>query len=120
MDKNNQLADFIKEIEEFRTARNWKQFHNLKDMLISLNLESAELLELIQWKTSEEFLEEVEKDQTSVADELADIFYWLLIISKDLNIDLAQAFKDKMKKNKLKYPVEKSFNNKSKYSNLPE
>ncbi len=118
MDKNIQLAQFTKQIEEFRNARNWKQFHNIKDMLISLNLESAELLELIQWKTSEELQAEVERDPSNVADELADIFYWLLIICKDLNIDLADAFEQKMQKNQEKYPVDKSLNNKSKYDQL--
>ena len=33
----------------FRDERDWGQFHNLKDLAVSISIESAELLEVFQW-----------------------------------------------------------------------
>ena len=68
----------------------WKQFHNPKDLAISMLLESAEVLEHFQWKNSEEMEEHLKKND-EVADELADVFYWILLMSYDLKIDLVKA-----------------------------
>ena len=108
------LEELTKKICQFRDDRDWKQFHKTKDMLISLALESSELLELAQWKTDDE----IDKDKQSIAAELADVAYWLLLISHDLEIDLPKAIEDKLAVNAEKYPVEKSKGNKNKYDKL--
>lgn len=105
-------------IVKFRNQRNWKQFHNAKDMAISLSLEASELLELCQWKTEKEADSYFKSQPSELKDELADIFYWLLLISHDYNIDLETALKAKLKKNSRKYPVSKAKNNKLKYNKL--
>lgn len=112
------IDKLTKKVLKFRDERNWKQFHSMKDMLISLNLEATELLELIQWKSEEEFSTFVETQKKAVADELSDIFYWVLLIANDLNIDLVSAFASKMEQNEKKYPVEQAKNSARKYSEL--
>ena len=109
------LEDLRKQVVEFRNDRDWKQFHNFKDMLLSLNLEVSEFSEHFQWKTDTE-VSEASKEE--LGEELADILYWILLFSEDLGIDLEQAFSAKMQKNTAKYPVEKARGNKSKYSAL--
>lgn len=102
----------------FVHERDWKQFHNPKDMAISLILESAELLELTQWKNGQELQAAMESRREAVADELADVLFWVLEIGDHFQIDLAQAFKDKLRKNAEKYPVEKARGSSKKYTEL--
>ena len=71
-------------ITKFRDARDWKQFHNPKDMSLSLVLEAAELMEHFQWRNSEEMKEYVVSHKNEVGAELADVLYWVLLISHDL------------------------------------
>ena len=112
----------IKELQEkiinFRDKRDWKQFHNPKDLAISMLLESAEVLEHFQWKNAAEMEEHLKKNRNDVADELADVFYWILLMSHDLNIDLVKAVNRKMKENEKKYPVKKAKGSHRKYTEL--
>jgi NTP pyrophosphatase (non-canonical NTP hydrolase) len=112
----------LDEIQElvlkFRDARNWKQFHNPKDTAISLVLESAEFLEHFQWKNEEEINQHLKYKKDEVSEELADVFYWVLLIAHDLDIQLGTALKKKMLKNEAKYPVEKAKGKHTKYTEL--
>ena len=105
----------MEEVVEFRDERNWQQFHNPKDLALSLSLEASELLENFQWKTSEEALDD---NFENIIDELADVVIYALLMSNELNINLEQAIKDKIRKNREKYPVNKSFGSSKKYTNL--
>lgn len=108
--------DKVKEqIIKFREDRNWKQFHTIKDLLLGLNIELAELQELVLWKNQSE-IEEI--DIHKIQDELADIFIFLTYISEHFDVDLLQAVEEKIDKNDKKYPVEKSFGNSKKYNEL--
>lgn len=102
----------------FRDERNWKQFHNPKDLAISLSLEAAGFLEHFQWKSPAEIIEHLKVHGDDVADELADVLYWVLLIAHDLKIDLVKASTAKMKKNAKKYPVDKARNQHTKYNKL--
>ncbi|KYD21406.1 MULTISPECIES: nucleotide pyrophosphohydrolase [Anoxybacillaceae] len=102
-------------IIEFRDARNWKQFHTPKDLAISLSLEAGELLENFQWKSSEEA---VKTNLENIKDEIADVVIYALLLSHELGIDMEKAVMDKIKKNEQKYPIEKSFGSKKKYTEL--
>ena len=78
---------------EFRDARDWRQFHSLRNLIISLNLEVAELLELMQWKTDAE-VEALPADlqaAEALRDECADILLYLLLVADAAGIDLAAA-----------------------------
>jgi len=115
MSELSQLTDLIL---AFRDARDWKQFHNPKDLALSLVLEAAEVLEHFQWKNPEEIEEYLKTHKGELADELADVFYWVLLMSRDLGIDLPQALKAKLAKNAEKYPVEKAKGSHLKYRRL--
>ena len=114
----DEIEKLTKQIIEFRDKRDWKQFHNLKDMALSLNLEASEVLELFQWKSEEDVKEYIKSNKEEIGDELADVLYWVLLMSHDLDIDITEALKEKMEKNKKKYPVEKAKGKNSKYTDL--
>lgn len=109
------MDELIDKIVAFRDERNWSQFHNPKDLAISLNLEASELLELFQWKSSEEA---VDQKRDEIQDELADVMYYALLMCHDLGIDPKQAVLNKLKKNAAKYPVDKAFGSNRKYTEL--
>ena len=112
------IAKFQKMAAAFRDARDWKQFHNPKDMALSLVLEAAEVVEHFQWKTPEEVQAYLKQHKGEVAEELADVLHWVVLMSHDMNIDLAKSFEAKMKKNEKRYPVEKSKGKHTKYNKL--
>ena len=114
----NNIQDLIEKIVEFRDARDWKQFHNPKDLALSLVLEAAEVLEHFQWKSKEEIEKYIVENKKDIGEELADVFYWVLLMSKDLNIDITRALENKLKKNEEKYPIEKAKGKHTKYNKL--
>jgi dCTP diphosphatase len=116
----NQIRQLQDKVIAFRDARDWKQFHNPKDLAISLVLEATEVLEHFQYKNSEEVIDHTKKHKADIAEELSDVMYHLLLFAHDLEIDLVQAFEDKLAKNALKYPVEKASGNHKKYTELAE
>lgn len=81
MSEIKKLTDLIL---AFREERDWKQFHNPKDCAISLSLEASEVLEHFQWKTPEEIKSYIETHRDDIGEELADVFYWVLLMSHDL------------------------------------
>lgn len=107
-----------KRILDFRDERDWKQFHNPKDLSLSLTLEAAELLEHFQWRNGKELEEYVEKNKDEIGEELADVLYWVLLMSHDLGIDVFEALDRKMEKNGKKYPVDKARGNHRKHTEL--
>lgn len=107
--------ELIEKIIKFRDDRNWSQFHNPKDLAISISLEAAELLELFQWNNSKET---TENNYQELQDELADILIYCTLMADKLDIDIDEAVKSKLEKNEKKYPVEKSYNSKEKYDQL--
>ncbi len=102
--EENILKKLQKLVIDFRNKRNWKKFHKPKDLAISLNLEASEFLELFQWKNDKEIKELINKDKEILGKELADVFYWILLISYDFKIDLVEAFLNKMDENRKKIP----------------
>lgn len=104
-----------KKINEFRDERDWRQFHNEKDLAISISLEAAELLELFQWNSSEET---IQTKRNEIEDELADVMIYSMMLASNLELDVEEIILNKLKKNNEKYPVEKSKGNKEKYTDL--
>ena len=113
-----ELRRMIEQVIAFRDARNWGQFHKPKDVVISLMLEAAELAEHFQWKDEAEIRRHVAAQREALGDELADVLYWVLLLSHDLEIDLGEAFSRKMEKNAAKYPVDKARDRHTKYTAL--
>lgn len=109
------MDELMKTILAFRDERNWKQFHNPKDLAISISLEAAELLELFQW--SAEDTTAVEK-RPQMKEELADVMIYCMLMADNLGIDIEEIIYDKMKKNGMKYEVQKAYGSKAKYTEL--
>ncbi|NCB64686.1 MAG: nucleotide pyrophosphohydrolase [Bacilli bacterium] len=102
-------------INKFRDDRDWRQFHNEKDLAISISLEAAELLELFQWKYPEEVREtSIER----IKEELADVLIYSHMLASNLDLDIDEIIEAKLEKNNIKYPVDKSRGNKEKYTEL--
>lgn len=117
---NKPFQHLIQQIKTFSTERDWEQFHNEKDLATALAIEASELLELFLWiekKDLPEFMNDP-KNREEVADEVADVLAYLLEFVDVTSIDLEQAFTEKFRKNALKYPVNKSKGNKTKYTKL--
>ena len=114
----SEIKQIINKIKEFRDEREWKQFHNHKDLALSLVLEATEVLEHFQWKSPQEVEQYGKDSKEEIADELADVAIYLLELSDNLGIDLKTAIANKMKKNALKYPVDKSKGKHTKYNKL--
>ena len=95
------------EINTFVDERDWEQFHSPKNLSMALSVEAAELVEIFQWQKQDEYKENREKVVNAVKDEVADIFYYVVRVCQKMNINLEDAFFEKMKKNKHKYPIDK-------------
>ncbi|RMG42271.1 MAG: nucleotide pyrophosphohydrolase [Candidatus Dadabacteria bacterium] len=110
------LSELTSLITAFRDERDWKQYHTVKDMLISLMIEASELAEHFQWKNEDQIREYLESNRENISHELADVLYWVLLIANDLDIDLENAFLDKMEINRNKYPADKVRGKSAKYT----
>jgi NTP pyrophosphatase (non-canonical NTP hydrolase) len=112
------MSDFKEissELVKFRDARDWKQFHDTKNLAIAIGIEAAELNELFLWKTVEE-AEAVEKDK--IKEELADVFTFAFLLAEKHGFDVKEIVMEKIRKNDEKYPVSKSKGNATKYTEL--
>lgn len=116
------LPELTQAILKFRDERNWAQFHSLRNLIVSLNLEAGELLELTQWKSDADMsaLQEDSDAQEALRDECADVLLYLLLIADKAGIDLEVAAHQKLEKNAAKYPIEKSYGSSRKYTQLED
>ena len=112
------LYNMQEQVKQFCEERDWDQFHNPKDLAIGLSTESNELLDLFRFKTEEQMgtmmLDSSSREK--IADELADIFFFLLRFSQMYNFDLENALNNKVNKNNAKYPVDLVKGNNNKYT----
>jgi len=112
------IKKITNKIKKFRDERDWLQFHNHKDLALSLVLEAAEVLEHFQWKSPQEVEAYGKAAKNEIADELADVAMYLFELADNLGIDLPKAIDVKMKKNAKKYPVAKAKGKHTKYNKL--
>ena len=115
-----ELTQLTEALRRFRDERNWAQFHTLRNLIVSLNLEASEMLELTQWKSDAEMraLRDDPARRQALADECADVLLYLLLIADTAGIDLAAAAREKLRKNAEKYPVDKAWGSSRKYTEL--
>lgn len=77
-------TEILKKLIDFRHERDWEQFHNPKDLAISLSLEAAEVLEWFQWKTEDDINRKLSSDKKEdLEDELADVAAYLSYLCHD-------------------------------------
>ena len=106
------ISELTQKLIRFRDARDWKQFHNPKDLAVALSIESAELLEAFLWKTSEE----ASKDK--IKEELADVLAYALLLANECGLDVAEIVLAKIEANNLKYPIDKVKGSTKKYNEI--
>lgn len=112
------IKRLTEKIKKFRDERDWKQFHNPKDVALSLVLEAAEVLEHFQWKNQKEIEEYIKTNKENIGEELADVLYWILLMCNDLEINISEALEKKIKKNERKYPINKAKGKHTKYNKI--
>ncbi|MBI3989093.1 MAG: nucleotide pyrophosphohydrolase [candidate division NC10 bacterium] len=116
------MQDLIKAVMRFRDERDWKQFHNPKDLAISVALEAAELLEHFQWKSNEEVANALKEPglKGRIGEEMADILLLLISLADVAGVDLQEAAWRKLRKNEERYPVEKAKGTAKKYDQFSD
>ena len=111
----SEILEITKALVDFRDERDWKQFHDTKNLALALSIEVAELNELFLWKTNKES-EEVDKER--LKEELADVFAYAFLLAEKHQLDVKQIVLDKIARNAEKYPVEKAKGTATKYTEL--
>lgn len=114
----SEIEELQKLIIGFRDDRDWGQFHNLKDLAIDLNGEASELLEIFKWLKDEEVQNALKekKKKEKVEEELADVFWTVLLFAHESKMDLPKILKAKIKVNEKKYPIHKAKGKANKYT----
>ena len=111
------LTNIKKEVLAFRDARDWKQFHNPKDLASAIAIETSELQEKFLWKSQKESYE-IWKNDSEVHEEFADILNFMILFAEECDIDIEKVMREKLCKNNEKYCVDKSKWNSDKYNKL--
>ena len=99
-------------LRQFNNERDWEQFHDAKNLALSISIEAAELNECFLWKNAEE------ADKAKVEEELADVFLCAIMLADKYGIDIKDICLKKIEKNAQKYPVEKEKGKAKKYNEL--
>ena len=100
-----ETENVIELLRQFVKERNWQQFHTPKNLTMALSVEVSELMEHFQWLTAEESQSLSEARKSEVAEEVADVQIYLLMLADRLGIDIESAVRAKIVKNGEKYPV---------------
>ena len=107
-------------LRDFAKKRDWEQFHSLKNLAISINLEASELLEIFQWEDDKKINSQIKKNdfKKNISDEVADIILYILRFSDIAGIDIEKSCINKIRKNEKKYPIILSKGKSTKYNKL--
>ncbi len=106
------MKEALARLRQFRDDRDWKQFHNPKDLSLALSIEASELLEVFLWKSPEQ------ANVDRVKEELADVVAYALLLADSYGLDIEQIVLDKIAQNEKKYPVSKAKGTAKKYTEL--
>ena len=114
------LDDLMTQVRSFRDTRDWKKFHTIRNLIVSVSIEAGEMLELTQWKSEEELanLASDTQEREALEQEAADIFIYLLLIADGAGFNLLDAAHRKLALNEDRYPAEKSRGKATKYTDL--
>ena len=112
------ISELTAQVNDFVTERDWEQFHSPKNLAMAMIVEAAELVEHFQWLRPEESDSLTNNKKEKIAEELADILIYTVRLADRLELDLEQSAKDKLTKNRRKYPVEKARGRATKYTEL--
>ncbi len=112
------IEDVQRKLEQFVNERDWQPFQSPKNLVMALTGEVGELVEHFQWLSQQQSLDMSKEQKQEVQDEMADVFIYLIRLADKLDIDLIEAADQKIIKNAIKYPVDKSKGNQIKYTKL--
>ena len=112
------LKQIAQQIIEFRDHRDWKQYHDPKNLASAISIEAAELLEIFLWDNAESSRLTASEKKQKIAEELADILNFSILFAHETGIDLEEAILKKLKKNAEKYPVSKAKGSSKKYDEI--
>ena len=101
------LEELKARVRAFVAERDWERFHSPKNLAMALSVEASELVELFQWLSEDESAALDAAQRRRVAEELADVLWFLVRLSDRLDIDLLEAAGRKLAENAKKYPAEK-------------
>lgn len=101
------LEELRARVRAFVAERDWERFHSPKNLAMALSVEASELVELFQWLSEDESTALDDAQRRRVAEELADVLWYLVRLSDRLDIDLLEAAGQKLAANAKKYPAEK-------------
>ena len=108
-------SETAKMVTDFRDARDWNQFHNPKDLAISISLEAAELLKVFQWSGKKT---DIAGKEDKIKEELADVFNYCILMADACGLDADEIIREKIRRNREKYPVDKAFGSSKKYTEI--
>ena len=111
-DGQNDLKEIVNALRAFNRERDWEQFHDAKNLALSISIEASELNECFLWKNADE------ADRTKVEEELADVFLCAIMLADKYDIDIKDICLKKIERNAQKYPVEKAKGKATKYDKL--
>jgi NTP pyrophosphatase (non-canonical NTP hydrolase) len=108
----SEIQEIMDKLIQFRNERDWEQFHNPKDLALAINVEAGELLELFLWKDAKD------ANKEKIKEELADVFAFAFLLADKYGFDVNEIVLEKIQKNSVRYPVEKSKGTAKKYNEL--
>ncbi|MDX1679846.1 MAG: nucleotide pyrophosphohydrolase [Akkermansiaceae bacterium] len=115
---NDSIAELTQRIRSFVDARDWRQFHNPKDLAVAINAEAGELMQHFVWQQPEQIEKRLKDKKEEIASEIADVAILLFEFADNLGYNLGEEILNKVQRNEERYPVEKSKGNNKKYSEL--
>ena len=112
------IDELTAEIRAFRDARDWRQFHNPKELAVAITAEAGELLQHFVWQNPEQSERRMTERRAAIEDEIADVAILLFELADNSGIDLAAAMRAKLARNEARYPVDKARGSNAKYDEL--
>ena len=115
---NDSISSLTARIQKFVDAREWRQFHNPKDLSVAIAAEAGELMQHFVWQQPDQIDARLERNRDEIASEIADVAILLFEFADNLGFKLGDVMADKIARNEQRYPVAKSRGNNLKYSEL--
>jgi NTP pyrophosphatase (non-canonical NTP hydrolase) len=115
---SDSISELTSQIQTFVDARDWRKFHNAKDLAVAIAAEAGELMQHFVWQQDDQIEKRLEKNREEIASEIADVAILLFEFADNLGMNLGEVMQAKIARNDIRYPVEKSRGNNLKYSEL--
>lgn len=115
---SDSITELTLQIQNFVDARDWRKFHNAKDLAVAISAEAGELMQHFVWQQDDQIERRLEAHREEIASEIADVAILLFEFADNLGFKLGDVMQEKIARNDVRYPVEKSRGNNLKYSEL--